>query len=238
MTAMTSTPPPATAALAPVVRAPARASDRVYAELVEGIRDLRLPPGAEISEHDLTAALQVSRTPVREALAQLAANGLVTVIPQVGTRVARIRMGEVREAQFVREHLELAVVEQLAQAAQPVLTAAWDTLRVQADAVGSEDTARFFATDEAFHEALFNAAGHGGSWALLRPMKVQLDRVRRLSIPDASALRGIHDEHVAVAEAVAAGDAALARSITTRHVRRVLDYAPTLLLERPDWVVD
>jgi len=215
-----------------------RVSDRVHAELVEAIRELRLTPGAVISEHDLTAALGVSRTPVREALARLADSGLVTVVPQVGTRVAAIRMSEVREAQFVRENLELAVLGELCANTDADLSTALRVLPRQQEAMLRGDTDEFFATDERFHAALFAASGHARSWELLRPLKVHLDRVRRVSIPRATALSEVFDEHVAIADAVNRGDVTEARRVATTHVRRVLAYAPTLAADHPDWVVD
>jgi DNA-binding GntR family transcriptional regulator len=67
------------------VRTGARVSDRVYAELVSAIRELRLPPGTSLPETELAARLHVSRTPLREAIARLADSRLVTVVPQVGS---------------------------------------------------------------------------------------------------------------------------------------------------------
>lgn len=215
-----------------------RASDRVHAELVEAIRDLRLPPGTEISEKDLTAALQVSRTPVREALSRLAEAGLVTVRPQIGTHVAEIRLSEVREAQFTRELLELGVLTELANGEGLDLARVRANLALQREAMAAGDTFAFFAADEGFHEAMFDLGGHAGSWSLLRPMKVQLDRVRRLSVPDSDALKEIYAEHSAIADAVEAGEVDTLRRIATHHVRRALGYIDTLTAEQPSWVVE
>ena len=68
-------------------------------------------PGQELREHELAAQLGVSRTPVREAIWRLADAGLLVVQPQVGTRVARIHLSAVREAQFARQALEVAALE-------------------------------------------------------------------------------------------------------------------------------
>src|SRR4051794_37791656 len=83
-----------------------RLSDSVYTELSEAIRSLELPPGTKLSEPTLAARLGVSRVPVREAIARLADQRLVTVTPQVGTRVAPILVGEVESACFIRSSLE------------------------------------------------------------------------------------------------------------------------------------
>ena len=99
--------------LVPVIRdgGAQRASDRVYATLSAAIRDLSLAPGRSLSETELAESLNVSRTPLREAIARLVDAGLVQVVPQVGTRVALIRLSDVEEARFVRENLEVAAFE-------------------------------------------------------------------------------------------------------------------------------
>ena len=224
------------APLAPMRRQ--RASDRVYDELVEAIRSMRLTPGTLVSENELTLALRVSRTPIREALARLADVGLVTVAPQVGTRVSPISLREVLEAQWVREQLELAAWES-ACALPEVDVAAFDELLAAQDAArqaGAVDD--FFAADESFHEAVFTLSGHGGAMTMLRPMKVQLDRVRRLMVHDTASLDALYNDHQALARAVAQRDPAAARRVGTQHVRLVLDYIPDLRARHSDWVTD
>ena len=67
-----------------------------------------------MSEKELSLQLGVSRTPVREAFIRLSEEGLVDIFPQRGTIVAPIRMGEIKEAQFLREILETAIVRRAA----------------------------------------------------------------------------------------------------------------------------
>lgn len=99
--------------LIPVIRARdgLRASDRVFDAVGTAIRELRLPPGLLLSESDLAQQLHVSRTPLREAIVRLVDAGLLQVLPQVGTLVAKIRMSDVEEARFVRETLEIGAFE-------------------------------------------------------------------------------------------------------------------------------
>ena len=83
----------------------------VYETLRRKVLTLELPPGAALSENELAAALGVSRTPVRESLILLADEGLVQVFPQVGTFVSRVDPDRVRDAQFLREAVELAALD-------------------------------------------------------------------------------------------------------------------------------
>lgn len=89
------------------------ARDVVIEELRRRILDLSLEPGSSLAENELANELGVSRTPVREALILLAAEGLVEIYPQVGTFVSRIDPVAVADAQFIREALETASMRQL-----------------------------------------------------------------------------------------------------------------------------
>jgi DNA-binding GntR family transcriptional regulator len=223
-------------ALSPVVRerVRARTSDRVYDELVSAIRDLRLAPGASLSETDLSARLQVSRTPVREAIARLVENGLVSVVPQVGTRVERIRLSDVEQAQFVRENLEVAAFAAACKRPDRDVEGLRANLAQQEQAQQKDDVDAFFATDEAFHEVIFSSSGYPGVWKAIQSMKLQLDRLRRLSVPDTSTVADLIAEHAAIADALAAGDVRGGKALVSKHARRVLDYVPQLRSAHPD----
>jgi DNA-binding GntR family transcriptional regulator len=81
--------------------------------LKENIVDLELAPGSQISENELSAALGISRTPVREALADLEKVKLVEIVPQKKTSIALIDYDLVEEASFMRCTLETAVIDQV-----------------------------------------------------------------------------------------------------------------------------
>ena len=87
---------------------------KVYQTLRRAILELRFKPGEIIRKPEICAELGVSRSPVSDAVARLAAEGLVDVIPQAGTYVARFSMAEIREGAFLREAIELASVERVA----------------------------------------------------------------------------------------------------------------------------
>lgn len=228
------------AVLRPVgqVRPRARTSDRVYQELVFAIRDLRIPPGTSLSETELAEDLHVSRTPVREAIVRLVDNGLVSVVPQVGTRVEPIRLRDVEEAHFIRESLELSAFA--AACTQPIRDVG--TLRVLIEEQGRSharsDLDAVFEGDEALHARIFTIAGHPGAWRVLQPAKLQLDRVRRLSLPEQSTIRELIGEHVAIVDALEAGDARRGCDHLRRHIRRVLDYGPALRTRHPQYFAD
>src|SRR5215211_7910832 len=87
---------------------------RVQDVVRDAIVRLEMPPGSAIDKAALCARLGVSRFPVSEALGRLAAEGFVEVLPQRGTRVARIRLSDVHEAMFIRRALEADAIRMLA----------------------------------------------------------------------------------------------------------------------------
>jgi len=220
------------------VRVRVRASDRVYDELLSAIRDLRIPPGATLSETDLAEQLQVSRTPLREAIARLVDNGLVSVVPQVGTRVERIRFRDVEEACFVRETLEAAAFGIACSHSSRDIDALRALLKEQKRAHRARDLDAFFTADESMHQRIFIEAGFPGAWTAIQPMKLQLDRLRRLSLPDPATVAELIEEHTAIIDALEAGDARHGSDVIRRHARRALSHGPKIREAHPELFTD
>ena len=136
----------------------------VHRVLRERIVSLDLAPGAAVSEGDLAAELGVSRTPVRESLILLAEEGLIHVYPQLGSFVARIDVQQVRDAQFIREAVELAALHAAAARATAADIAA---LRALIAAQREADATTFVTLDDDFHRSLMAAAGHESAWRIV-----------------------------------------------------------------------
>lgn len=222
------TPPPRGAA--PLARlrgpgdAPRSARTVVLEQLRRRITSLDLLPGAPLSENELAVQLGVSRTPVRESLIVLVEEGLVSVVPQVGTFVSPLRTGDIATAQFVREALELA---SLGEAVERLVDADVDDLRAllgeQRRAAAGEDHGAFFALDEAFHARLMAVSDHAAAWRAVRQAKAHLDRARRLSLPLPRQLDVLVDQHEAVVDALAARDLDAGAAALRTHLRKVFD---------------
>lgn len=100
------------------------------------------------------------------------------------------------------------------------------------------DTGTFFAADEALHEMIFSISGYPGAWRAMQPMKLQLDRLRRLSLPDPSVIAALITEHRAIVDALEAGDARAGRRWVSKHARRVLVYNPALRRKYPGYFAE
>lgn len=215
-----------------------RTSDRVFSVLSSAIRDLRLLPGQSLSETDLAVVLQVSRTPLREAIARLVDVGLVQVVPQVGTRVARIRMADVQEARFVRESLEVAAFADACAVKLRDVSTLRRLLDAQETAHRAQNLPDFFLHDEAMHAEIFRLGGHPGAWQAVQRMKLQLDRLRRLSLPEPSTTRLLINDHRLIVDALAGAHVEEGRRAVSTHARRVLEHEPLMREKHPDFFID
>ncbi|MFC5951438.1 GntR family transcriptional regulator [Pseudonocardia lutea] len=204
----------------------------VYETLRRKVLTLELPPGAALSENELAASLGVSRTPVRESLILLVEEGLVQVFPQVGSFVSRVDPDRVADAQFLREAVELASLEDLpAELDEEIVAELRRNLEEQRRAgLTVED---FFALDEAFHHGLLRLAGHGRAWATVVSAKGHLDRARRLGLQETPP-SGFAEQHVEILEAVLSGDGGRARAAMRTHLRAVFDDVEAIRERSPE----
>jgi DNA-binding GntR family transcriptional regulator len=143
------------------VTTPLRASDQAYELLLERILDLRIPPGAVVNEQQLAAEIGLGRMPVREALARLAGDRLITVMPRRGTVVTALSLHEVLDLFEAREAIECAVARIAAQRASDEDIAALRALITSADAARDDAQAlAFLLDDHEIHSALVEMAGN------------------------------------------------------------------------------
>lgn len=193
-------------------------------QVAEALRDaiicLDLKPGDTISESDIGARFGVSRQPVREAFIQLSEAGLVRVRPQRPTEVVKISVRDVLNARFVREALEVAVMRKAAAVGSKLSADHFDDLLARQEALAEGDDYRaFHALDDAFHQEIARIAGCEFVWKLVDAQKVQMDRVRYLSLRFNR--RVTISEHRAIAEAVLAGDTDRTETALRHHLGKL-----------------
>lgn len=196
---------------------------QVFDVLRDAIVSLKIGIGQPLSENEVAVQLGVSRTPVREAFIKLAGTGLIEVLPQRGTFVVKISPAAVRDAQFVREALEVAVVRQACLYPVPGLSGKLrELIAQQRSAAEDEDFDRFLIHDEAFHRTLAIAVGRERAWRVIEGEKGHMDRVRYLSLPKASPLFHLIGQHEAIAEAIERQDLAAAEKALRAHLSEIL----------------
>lgn len=202
---------------------PARAkADRLYARLHEDIVRGRIRPGEALSENGLAEEYGISRTPVREVFRRLINDGLLRIVPQIGSFVSPINLAAVADSQFIRESLECeAVFRAAAGATAPQLQALHVQLTAQRQCIEAGDQRGFFALDEAMHQDILMLAGHATVWQVIASVKAQLDRVRHLSLEDAEWLSMIFRQHEDIIDRLAAHDGPGAGAAMRHHLRTV-----------------
>jgi DNA-binding GntR family transcriptional regulator len=210
-------------------------AQRVYQALKDAILALKFPPGAVLRKDAICEALEVSRSPVSEAITRLAAEGLVDVVPQSATRVAYFSMDEIREGSFLREALELAVVAKVASdRSDEQLTNLSRNLRLQQLLLEDEDYAGFYKTDEEFHRLLMEFTGYTRLASLAHMVSLQVTRARMILLPSPGRAENTLAEHKEILSAIRAKDPAAAQAAMQRHLRQLMPHIEHLSHERPE----
>ena len=199
-----------------------RLSDTVCTTLRDMIVRAEMPPGSRIAESEIAERLGISRTPIREALLRLADEGLVQMFPQSGIFVTPICLTTVIEAQFIREHLECAVIRELAEIVRLSGLAMLRAILVRQEAAQSSgDLDEFYALDEGLHAQFCILARREGVWRVIQHRKTHLDRVRWLSLPVADQIPYLIEQHRAVVDALCEHDPDAAETSLRVHLREV-----------------
>jgi len=211
----------------PVKAQNVRASDRAYAALRDDIVQWRLLPGTLLAEVEQSERLGVSRTPLREALGRLTAEGLTTAAGGRGVVVTGISLEDIDELFELRETLEGRAAELAAERGNPDDFAQLHRELLAAPAlISGDDPARhnYYALVARLDAAIDSAVANTYLAQAMRGLRVHLVRVRRLAADDAVRLSTAAAEHAAIAEAIADRNPRLAHAATTVHLHRSLSH--------------
>ena len=152
-----------------------------YRILKENIMNLSLKPGEEISEAEISEALNVSRTPVREAIVKLKEEKLINVFPQKGSLVSRMNLKLIEEAAFLREICDKEILKIVCQEKdkETLLKELKKNLEYQRIAVEyDENTYEFFRLDNLFHELIYTHCNKINIWKAIKRLSTHYDRLR------------------------------------------------------------
>ena len=199
-----------------------RENGRDYAlrMLKENIVRLELEPGSSISDREVAARLSLSRTPVREALLELAKSRVVDIYPQRGSVVSLIDYDLVEEAYFVRKVLETAVVELACEkAADSLPEDLEDNVKLQRFYQQERKTEKLMELDDEFHRLIFKAAGKMQAYEMMKGMMVHFDRVRNMALGTIKD-RSLVEDHEKILKAVRSHDKESARALMEKHLSR------------------
>jgi len=205
----------------PVGRVAAPLREQVIAALREAILDLRLMPGQRLVERELIDQLGVSRTTVREALRELTAEGLVTVVPQRGAVVSAPSLEEARDLYDVRASLESLIVERFCErATRSQVLRLGAAVEGFAEAVAThQDIRSVLTTKDKIYDVLVEGAGSMALSQIVQGIQARVRVLRATSMAAEGRAEISVEELRAVAAAVEGNDAKLAASLYCGHIR-------------------
>ena len=188
-------------------------SASIVATLKERIIAWQYPPEHRLTEEALCREFGVSRSPVREALRILSANGFVRRMPNRGYAVRQVNLNEIEELYGVRLALELFAIETLAERGAPPLALAalqetWEGVRREPDRKG-EDLAEL---DASFHETLSALMGNESLLRYLKAINERLLVFRMIDFAKADRVESTCVQHLGILSAIAGRDVAAARA--------------------------
>ncbi len=212
------------------------ASQRIAGALREEILDGRYLPGERIRQEDVAARHGASRIPVREALAMLAAEGLVTLVANAGAWVTRLSAAECAEAYLIRERLEPlllrmslpllddAAIGRLAELATEMEQAGGGPGGAGGAGGVNTDVDAFLRADREFHLASYRPAGEGETGRIVRRMWDATQHYRRefsrLAAATGTGLAVTHMEHRLLVDCARRRDPDDAERVLLTHIRR------------------
>jgi DNA-binding GntR family transcriptional regulator len=204
----------------------APASERIYGALRQEIMQCAIAPGTSLDAAAIARLHGVSKTPVRDAMQRLAAEGLVAVLPRSGYRVAAITFQAVHEILDLRAAIGPHAARQAARYATPVDIA--ELRGIVKDYAGPLDIGAMQQVARRFHTAIARCSRNRRLAALSESLFAELERLLRFTI-DFSVKAGEHSsEHTALVDAIEAGDGERAAAIEAAHIRHSREF----LIER------
>ena len=197
-------------------------TNREYALRVikENIVNLQLEPGSMISEQDIANELNLSRTPVHEAMQELSSTKIIEILPQRGSHVSLIDMAHVEEAVFIRSTIESAVTELACkQATEEDLQKMEENVALQRFYYEKNNLDKIMELDNGFHEIMYKITNKMQCHYMVRLMSIHYDRIRELNLHSFNPER-IINEHAEILEAFKKKDPEGARKALDKHLSR------------------
>lgn len=210
--------------------------DRLAQKLRQRILRNEIKPGEQLRQEALAEVYQVSRMPIREALRQLEAEGLVVFNPHRGVIVSAMSLEEAEELFDLRLLIEPDLVARgAAKASADDLGRAKTALAEMNDAYKTDETAHLGELNWAYHEALYAPAGRSRSLALVQSLNARIDRYvcLQLTLEDTARERAA-DEHQTLLDLYSAGDADGVKAALENHISRARDAVLQAFRDRPD----
>lgn len=193
--------------------------DQIYPLIRDLILAGSIKPGDAIDEKAIAMHLNISRTPVREAVKKLSDEHLVDVVAQSGTRAARVDAKEIEQAYLIRRALEM---ESAAQAAPHMndghAESLNDILSLHERAIEQHKFSKAIALDDSFHRQIAHIAELPRLWHMIEISKAHLDRCRHMMLPRAGEAAATLEQHRTIIRALNTQKPDVAREAMRNHL--------------------
>lgn len=208
-------------------------SSAIYERLRAGILNGEFPPETWLREEQLAADFQVSRTPVREAIRRLEAEGLVRVFPRRGALLTGLALEELDEVYDLRAALEtLAASRAIGRISEDELQRARAALDEARAALARGDLEALIAASDAFHAVVYRASHSVRLWTMIAGLSDVIRRYRTASLSVAHRAVSVIEEHAQLLEAIQRGDRDAVVRLMAAHVEHARAAAIRAELDR------
>lgn len=200
---------------------------RLVDEIIEYIREQiysgQFPPGTQLRQERLSEDLDVSRTPLREALRVLQSDGLLVMKRGNRLEVVSADVDRFRDALVLREAVDGVAARLTAERQPPRLAARLErALDGQSRALEPWDRSAFSRYDAEFHREIFEASDNPFVAAQISLVRLSVQVFQRGSWWGEQRARGALEDHALIAESILAGDAQQAETVSREHIRRAI----------------
>lgn len=202
-----------------------------YRRLLDELREGRLNPGDRLRETELAERLGVSRTPVREAIRQLEADGIVAHVPRQGASIRTLDYAEVMELYEMRAVLEGTAARLAARAASDIEIEELFDMNQALARTGTSPAA--FALNRQFHAALLDAAKNRFLTRSITSLQKALMILGPTTLTQPDRAEQAVEEHFGILDAIKARDGALAEAAMRAHIEAAQRVRVRALRARP-----
>lgn len=200
------------------INIPSNLTTLAYNSIREYVLQGRLDESSRLTEEFLSGQLGISKSPIREALNRLEAEGLIRIEPRKGAYLRRLTHTEINELYDIREALEAHVVR-TASVTPALISELRQSVRRQRALLKANDKAHYIEEDVRFHSAISQATGNGYLCTVLENIQNQIWLSRRKSYDLSSSTAP--DSHDAIVKALEEGSPEKAENAMREHIHTV-----------------
>lgn len=199
--------------------------DYAYSQIKSWIIGGTLPADTILVERQLCEMLELSRTPVRSALQELAKDGFVLTAPGRGMMVSRVQIEDVIEIFEIRRSLDVLALELFMRISRPdIVSKMRETVDTMKTALEGQDFMAFVHADNRFHELYSHNTGNHRLERILVELSEQEQRILALTLNDVDRCKMSYRHHLTIMEKVEEGNVKKATELLRKHLVDAMEY--------------